>query len=129
MVNAVGTESVANPRTNVDVQKKRLKEACQDFEAVMTNFVFKSMQATVTKADKSSDPGMDVFEGMLNETLATASSRHDRLGLSDALYKQLASGIDKKQKTDQTASASGIGNGNTGETLSKLKNIPGSSDK
>jgi Rod binding domain-containing protein len=96
MVKAVGTDAGSVPNTGLDIRKKRLKESCQDFEAVMTNFVFKAMQATVSKTEKSSGGAEEVFEGLLSEAVAKDSSRHDRLGLGEALYKQLVSKIEPK---------------------------------
>jgi Rod binding domain-containing protein len=111
MIKASGSSLKTDPQTDVERQKRRLKDACQDFEAVMTNYLFKAMQSNVVRAEEP-DQATEIFEGMMGETLAKESSRHDNLGMGDILYRQLVSMIPE----------------NSGETGSSLKKSTDSSD-
>ncbi len=71
-----------------DVAKKRLKEACQEFEAVLTNTVFKSMRQSIMRAEEP-DQSRQIFESMMDETLAKEFSKREGCGLAALLYKQL----------------------------------------
>jgi Rod binding domain-containing protein len=77
-----------------DFQKQKLKKACEDFEAIMVTYLFKSMRETALKADSEDfgGGGKDLYEGMMDETLATQLSHQGELGLAKLLYQQLAPG-------------------------------------
>lgn len=68
-----------------------LKKACQDFEGLMLNMMYKQMKATVIKSDLiPGDIGRDVFESMLDDKLVEESTKTRNVGLADMLYKQLS---------------------------------------
>jgi len=70
---------------------KELKKACQEFEAIMLDMLYKQMKATVIKSSLTEkDPGRDIFESMLDEELMQAASKTGSLGLAESLYKQLS---------------------------------------
>jgi len=70
---------------------KELKEACQEFEAIMLNMLYKQMKATVIKSSLTEeDPGREIFESMLDEQLMEEASKTGSFGLADTLYKQLS---------------------------------------
>jgi Rod binding domain-containing protein len=71
-----------------EAQKKRLKEACQEFESIMTNYVLKSMRESVMRAEEP-EKGRDMYEGMMDETLSREMSKSGGKGLSEVLYQQL----------------------------------------
>jgi flagellar protein FlgJ len=69
---------------------KELKRACQQFEAIMLGMMYKQMKATVVRSDLiQSDPGRDIFESMLDESLTEEASKTGTFGLAESLYKQL----------------------------------------
>jgi len=69
----------------------KLKKACDDFESIFMNMMFKEMRATVQKAELTpSDSGRDVYEGMLDEELMNNASKSGGVGLSKMLFKQLS---------------------------------------
>ena len=90
-----------------DASKKRLKEACQEFEAVLTNTVFKSMRQSIMRAEEP-DQAREIFESMMDETLAKEFSKSEGCGLAALLYKQLLpmiAGSGKEEAENQGAAA------------------------
>jgi flagellar protein FlgJ len=70
---------------------KELKEACQEFEGIMLNMMYKSMKATITKSDLiEKDAGTEIFESMQDENLMEQASKTGSFGLAESLYKQLS---------------------------------------
>jgi Rod binding domain-containing protein len=77
--------------SNKELQQQRLKKACEDFEAIMVTYLFKSMRQTSLKTDTEEFGSCkDLYEGMMDETLATQLSHQQGLGLAKLLYEQLA---------------------------------------
>lgn len=88
----VPTLQPINDTQKAAVEKAKLKGACDDFEAVLTNILFKSMRETIAKAGiEAHDNAMELYESMLDETVAKELSRGPGLGLGKLLYQQLAS--------------------------------------
>ncbi|HHU91032.1 MAG TPA: hypothetical protein GXZ22_08270 [Clostridiaceae bacterium] len=78
--------------------KKKLKDACDEFESIMLQILYKQMKATVPESEfieKSSARAM--FEDMLDETLMEKSS-HRGVGISDMMYRQLSAQMDRTYK-------------------------------
>lgn len=94
-----------DPDAGREIQKQKLKKACQDFEAIMTTFLLKSMHETVMRAESEAfGSGRDLYEGMMDEAVAGELSRNQGLGLAKLLYEQLAPSLaDAKGKTSSTA--------------------------
>ena len=68
-----------------------LKKSCDDFEAILTNFLLTEMKKTVNKSgmfgeDKSS---YETFDSMLNSEMAKSLSQSGSLGISESMYNQL----------------------------------------
>ncbi len=79
-----------------DKRDKTLYQACQDFEAIFTQLVFKEMRNSVQKGglvDKGF--GEEVFESMLDEEIAKSSVKKDS-SIADLLYQQLRLQLDQK---------------------------------
>ncbi|HBZ53915.1 MAG TPA: hypothetical protein DEO88_00790 [Syntrophobacteraceae bacterium] len=71
-------------------EQKKLKGACEEFEAVLTNIMFRTMRETIPKGDQDShDSAMELYESMLDETVAKEISHGPGLGLGKTLYQQL----------------------------------------
>lgn len=73
----------------------KLKKACQDFEAVFTSYMLKTMRSTVPQ-DNSGAFGnqRDIFNSMFDQTLSTEISRSRKpIGIGDALYRDLSKKI------------------------------------
>lgn len=67
-----------------------LKKACQDFESIFVQMVFKNMRSTVPEdslLEKSQ--AQSIFEGMLDEELSKKVSTAGGMGIADMLFSQL----------------------------------------
>ncbi len=70
---------------------KELKKACQEFESIMLDMMYKQMKSTVMKSDLvEEEPGRDIFESMLDDELVEKASDAGGIGLADSLYKQMS---------------------------------------
>lgn len=70
---------------------RELKKACQEFEALMLDMVYKQMKATIIKSELIKEElGREIFQSMLDEKLVEQASKTGSLGLADSLYKQLS---------------------------------------
>lgn len=80
--------------------QKELKNACKQFEGIMLNILFKEMKTTVMKSDLvEEDPGMEIFQGMLDDKLMEQASQISSFGLADSMYKQLSSNEKKDESS------------------------------
>lgn len=71
--------------------EKELKKACNDFEGIMMNMMYKEMKATIQKSSLiPKDSGTDIFNSMLDDKLMEEASKTQGMGLADILYKQLS---------------------------------------
>lgn len=76
--------------TTRDLDGKRLREACQEFESFLSQHLLNSMSESIMRAEEP-DQARETFEGMFRETLAGELSHHSRGGMADLLYRQLSS--------------------------------------
>lgn len=84
------TAATANSTApGTEVRQKRLKESCQDFEAVLIGFLLKSMRENVLKSDET-DSASELYESMMDEAVARQMSRQEQLGLSQTICKALS---------------------------------------
>ena len=77
----------------------RLKEACQEFEAIFLSKMLRSMKSTVPEGGlipKSS--GHKMFEEMLDDKMAEEIAHTGTLGLADVLQRALADQVKPEQK-------------------------------
>ena len=79
-------------KTEIDpVQRdKQLKKACQDFEAIFTYQLLKSMRKTIEKCDLfHGGQGEEIYESLLDQELAKKLAGSGRTSLANLLYQQL----------------------------------------
>lgn len=83
----------------------KLQEACKDFESVLLNYMFQSMQKTV-----GSDGGIfgesfqrNMYESLYIEKIADKIAAERDLGIGDALYRQLAAKLEAAGETGDEA--------------------------
>jgi flagellar protein FlgJ len=70
-------------------EQAKIKQACQDFEAVFLNFMLKQMRETVPQSDLTGhDPGKPLYQGMMDEELSRQMAAGGGMGLADMLYRQ-----------------------------------------
>ena len=83
------TPSVKPELTEAD--KKKLKQACTDFEGVLLNSMFQAMRKTLSGEDIfGKSLGKDIYESMYYQELSGIMAKSGRgLGIGDSLYRQL----------------------------------------
>ncbi|MBW1960461.1 MAG: rod-binding protein [Deltaproteobacteria bacterium] len=71
-------------------QDQKLKRACEDFEAILIQFMFKSMKKTIPGGSFFGNGyQQDIYESLFFQEIATKMARERGLGISEALYRQL----------------------------------------
>ena len=72
-------------------EHKKLKASCEEFEAILTNILFKSMRETIPKANQEEgEHARELYESMLDDAVAQQLSHGPGLGLGKLLYQQLS---------------------------------------
>lgn len=77
--------------TAEDIEAKKLREACEGFEAMFLSMMYKQMRATVPESElfgKKSN-AIQIFEDMRDTELMTQVSKAGGIGIADMMYKQL----------------------------------------
>ncbi|EGO64077.1 rod-binding protein [Acetonema longum] len=84
--------AVAKQEKRTDPQQDpRLKEACQEMEAVFLNMMMKSMRATVQKSSLLGDTSQEeIFRSMLDAEMTKNMAHAGGTGFGDMLYRQLS---------------------------------------
>ena len=80
-----------NKMADADVEAKKLREACEGFEAMFLSMMYKQMRATVPENElfgKKSN-AIKIFEDLRDTELMTAASKAGGIGIADMMYKQL----------------------------------------
>ncbi|MCX7788317.1 MAG: rod-binding protein [Spirochaetes bacterium] len=78
-------------QTQTTRDSKKLKEACQDFEAIFIKQMLDGMRKTVPRTELLERTlGEEIFEDMLYTEYAKVMSRRGSLGIADLLFKQLS---------------------------------------
>jgi len=83
--------------TKLTKDEIRLKEACQNFEAMFMDQIFKTMRKSGFKSeliDKSF--GEEVFTEMLDSKMSEIASQNSTGGLADMMYDQMKIFLDMK---------------------------------
>jgi len=81
---------------------KELKEACQGFEAMFLDIMYRQMRKTVpenTLFGKSH--GQEIFEDMRDSELMKQVAQSGGLGLGDLIYRQLAPSVLAKAELEE----------------------------
>ena len=84
----------------------KMRQACQMFEAMFLNLLWKEMRRTVNKSGLNNGGfGEEMFTGMMDEAVAQASADQGSMGIASMLEKQLgqASGIRPSGQIGQSA--------------------------
>lgn len=87
------TEAV--PGGGLDREHAKLHKAAQDLEGIFIGELFKAMRATVPDDGLLSQaPGQDLFQGLMDDRIASLQSERSKGGLSESLYRQLSRRLD-----------------------------------
>ncbi|WZL73632.1 rod-binding protein [Clostridiaceae bacterium 35-E11] len=74
--------------------KKKLQEACKQFEAVFLSMLMKDMRSTVQDGGlMPKSNAREIFESMLDEKIAQEATKGPGIGLAQQMYKQLSRNI------------------------------------
>ncbi len=75
-----------------DKQKAKLKDACQQMEAVFLNMMLSRMRATVPKSSLFGENTneQDITRSMLDSEMTKNMAKAGGIGLADMLYRQLS---------------------------------------
>ncbi len=78
-------------------QDKKLKEACEDFEALFTGLMLKTMRSTVPEDSLfGSNNQKEIFQSMFDQEIANTIAHSDNnVGIGDMLYQKLSRDIQK----------------------------------
>ncbi|VFQ46362.1 rod-binding protein [Desulfoluna butyratoxydans] len=97
------TARAAAPAAN-DPEKKKLKEACQNFEAIFVSQMLKEMRPQGDDPIFGGSHGRKIYESMQDEQMAEhLTSQRSPLGVGDLLYRQLVEKLDATEKNADTA--------------------------
>lgn len=89
-----GTERLEDvkisPEVNRELEKKKLKEKCYEFEALLFNSMLRSMRKTIEKSGLiSGGDAEEIYTSLLDQEYAIILSKNSRTNIADALYEQL----------------------------------------
>ena len=88
---AAGSAGPATDSKEAQAMDKRLRDACEGFEAMLLNIMYREMRNTVPKDSLfGEDNGMKIWQSMLDTELMQAAAKSGGIGLADMLYQQLA---------------------------------------
>ncbi|WP_297963687.1 rod-binding protein [uncultured Anaerovibrio sp.] len=83
---------------------KKLREACQGFEAMFLNMMYREMRSTVPENSLFGDSNADkILQDMRDTEMVNQMAKAGGVGLADVLYKQLT--MEDKAKADMSARA------------------------
>ncbi len=72
----------------LEIQKRRLRDSCREFESVMISYMMKTMRDGVLRGE---EPGSarEMYEDMLAGQVSKEIGRSSALGIGDMLYSKL----------------------------------------
>ena len=85
------TGAAKSPMTAEEREAKKLREACEGFEAMFLSMMYKQMRATVPEGGlfgKKSN-ALEIFEDMRDTEMMNAAAKSGGIGIADMMYKQL----------------------------------------
>ena len=87
LANAASLDPAAREKAHL---KKRLKDACEGFEAMLLSIMYKEMRNTVPKNQLFGDDNAhDIWQSMLDSAMMEEAAKTGGIGLADVLYQQL----------------------------------------
>ncbi len=78
----------ADSSRELEIQKRRLRENCREFESVMISYMMKAMRDSTVHGE---EPGSarEIYEDMFAGQVSKVISRSSALGIGDMLYSKL----------------------------------------
>lgn len=85
------TGRAEQPRFDSKGDQEKLREACQDFEAIFIKQMLDAMRDTVGKTNLfGRNMAEDIFEDMLYDEYAKEMAKNTDLGISEMMFTQLS---------------------------------------
>jgi len=82
---------ISRTSRGTDGESEKLKEACQDFEAIFIKQMLDSMRKTINRNGLiQRNMGEDIFEDMLYDEYAKRMAKSGDFGIAELMYKQLS---------------------------------------
>ncbi len=83
-------EALGNSQKGGPGQNEKLREACEEFEAIFTQQLLSAMrEATVESGLMPKSSGEKAFQSMLDEQRSLQMAKSGSLGLGEMIYQQL----------------------------------------
>ncbi len=96
--------AVSSQKADGDKQRQELREACQGFEALFLDMMFREMRKTVPKDELFGESNaMDIYRDMHDSEVMKQVSKSGGIGLGDMLYKQLLPQLEQRAEAEQKA--------------------------
>ncbi len=101
----IDTESIQAIRSYVEGKadghkQEKLKRACQLFESMFLNELFKEMRKTIPKGGLIKEENSErIYKSMLDQQYATEMAQAGGIGLGKMLYRQLSVNLTDKPET------------------------------
>jgi len=99
-LNKTLNQSSANiiPTKEREEELKKIKKACQDFEAIFTYYLLKNMRQTIPKSQNAAiSSGKETYNMIMDQKIAEDFSRRGNgLGLQKMLYEQMTKNYTKE---------------------------------
>ncbi len=105
IMDAASVQSVARQKQQADFAKlleaegeklkndkddKKLRQTCQELEAVFLEMMMKEMRNTVPKSGMMDMRNQELFQSMLDTELTRDMAKAGGIGLADMMYRQLS---------------------------------------
>ncbi len=89
--------------------RAQLEKAAKEFEGMFMDIVMKSMRDTVQESDAFGDPEkVKFFQSMLDTEYSAELGRKGKIGLSDAIMRQLVPRVEADEKMNQKREANKV---------------------
>ena len=96
--------AVSAEDADAEKQRKALREACQGFEALFLDLMYREMRKTVPKDELFGESNaMDIYRDMHDSEVMKHVASGGGIGLADMLYKQLSPQIEQRIEAAQQA--------------------------
>lgn len=90
----LGAEAVAGAANPARDPRAELKRLSKDLEGVFLRQLVESMRATVPDESGLAGKGGEMFQGLLDDALASLAASKMERGIGEALYRQLSRRLD-----------------------------------
>lgn len=97
MIDPLTSTSQSEAAAKLAFEKRRLKKACDQFGALLTDELLHAMRAGTLRGEAEGE-SQQIYESMFDHAVALRVSEHQHGGLSSLLYRQLLPLLTEKAK-------------------------------